>query len=371
MSILRIKQDLIDQSLQVALLDLDGNLLDSDHTLIDLRASIGKDLFGEMDALFGLKDGVMNLTPGGEPLLLPIISFKVAGKDILLNLEIYRREQDYLLILINNDLVLSRLRDMQQERNDSMILLERIRKQDAALKETNQQLKSANDELDKFAYIVSHDLKTPLRGIRNLSDWIAEGIDSGDHSEIAEQVSLLKERSLRMEQMIDAILEYSRAGRVVLPARKVNVNTLVEDALSAADPEKSVTLLLPAPLPIIVTQVNWLNQVLSKLISNSVQYGKPEEGVAQELRIVCQELPEHYQFTFSDNGPGIPKEHQQRVFEVFETLGDQQSTRRTGIGLSVAKKLIEKAGGKIWIEDEAQGDDQEQTGATISFTWAK
>ena len=363
MSIDQIKRDLIDRSLQVVIMDLEGNLQDSDHSLVDFSDAIGKDLFLHIDALFGLKETVVELAPGDPPLLLPIISFQSKGEEILLNLEIHRREADLMLVLYNHDRMLSRLRDMQQERNDSMILLERIRKQDSELKLTNERLKSANKELDNFAYVVSHDLKTPLRGIRNLSDWIEEGLESGDMDEVTANVRLLKDRSLRMEEMIDAILQYSRAGRDVLPARKVNVKTLVQDAVGRFDPEGKLELKIEGELPVLTTQANWLSQVFSILISNAIDYGKPTNGQAQEVGISCQIREKQVQFSVSDEGPGISKEHHQRVFEVFETLGQGKEDGKVGIGLSIARKLVSEAGGEIWIEPQEEG------GTTVSFTW--
>ncbi len=366
MNLEEIKQELIDRSVQVAILDTGGILLGSDHSLLDLRSIEGKDVFEEIDVLFGLRDAVDDMMPGDPPLLMPIITFRVGAQEILLNLEIHRRESDLLMVFLNHKRVLGRLRDMQQERNDSMILLEKIREQREELQATNQQLQAANKELDRFAYVVSHDLKSPLRGIQNLAKWIREGMETGELDELGTHVRLIQERSGHMEQLIDAILEYSRAGRRNTP-REVDVARMIGEIMAQLDPEKQVRLELPERLPVFTTQATWLYQVFANLLTNSFEYGKAADGGPQVIRIGYQELPDAHQFSVSDQGQGIPKEHQERIFEIFETLGENKRSghQSTGIGLSIVKKLVQETGGRITVESEP---DQ---GAKFSFTWGK
>lgn len=365
MSLEKIRQELIGRSVQVALLNLEGKLVESDHSLISLRSIEGGDVFEKIDALFGLRETVNALSPGDPPLLMPIVHFKVGTEEALLNLEIHRREDDFLMVFFNHERVLSRLRSMQQERNDSMILLERIQKQEKQLRAANEKLKAANEELDRFAYVVSHDLKSPLRGIRNLAEWIEEGLEAGDLQELEAHVRLISERSTRMEHLIDAILKYSRAGRQNLPPKEVDVAGLISEFIEQFDTRHTIQLELPETLPVLNTQVTWLYQVFSNLLSNAVKYGKISEDGPLRITIDHQEFENHHQFSITDHGPGIPEEHHKRIFEIFETLGGGENYEQTGIGLSIVKKLVKEAGGKIWLESTPG------QGATFSFTWGK
>lgn len=365
MNLDEIKQELIDRSVQVAILDTEGILLESDHSLLDLRSVQGKDVFKEIDALFGLRDTVEELQPGDPPLLLPIITMRVGESECLLNLEIHRRESDLLMVFLNHERVLSRLRDMQQERNDSMILLEKIRRQEFELRAANQRLKAANEDLDRFAYVVSHDLKSPLRGIKNLSEWIEEGLEAGELEELEAHVRLIRERSSRMEQLIDAILKYSRAGRRSLTPKEVNMVKMIDEIMGQFAKGTVTELRFPDKLPVFTTQATWLYQVFSNLLNNAVKYGKPSNGGPLIISVDYEEQPDHYQFSISDQGDGIPKEHHQRIFEIFETLGAEEDGKGTGIGLSIVKKLVQESGGEIWVESEPG------QGTKFVFTWAK
>ena len=365
MNLDEIKRELIDRSVQVAILNIEGVLIDTDHSLLDLRSSVGKNLFEELDALYGLEETAKELQPGDPPLLLPIINFKVGESESLLNLEIHRRENDLMLVFLNQERMLSRLRDMQQERNDSMILLDKIRAQEQELRATNERLATANAELDRFAYVVSHDLKSPLRGIRNLSEWISEGLAEGDLEELETNVRLIRERSHHMERLIDAILQYSRAGRRNMPAKEVHIAKMVQEIFEQAAPGSDVWLSLPDHLPVFTTQATWLYQVFSNLISNAIKYGKPSNGNPHQITIAYQDLSDHHQFTVADQGPGIPAEHQERIFEIFETLGGKGEYEQTGIGLSIVRKLVQEADGEISVASETG------QGSTFTFTWGK
>jgi len=364
MNLEALKKEMSDSYLQVATLDLEGRLLDSDQSFLDLRQFKNKNLFLELDFLMGLESLVFGQTPGNAPLLMPMINFRLQGKEHLLNLEFYHRETFVMLVFKSMPQTMDHLRNMQQERNDSMILLEKIRQQEQELRETNQRLKTANQELDRFAYVVSHDLKSPLRGIRNLSEWIEESLEEGDQESLKNQVQLLHKRSSKMSQLIDAILEYSRAGRVNLSPTEVNVHHLVEEIIAQFSPYLGIDFTIEHQLPVIRTSRTSLYQVFSNLLSNAVKYGKAPEGESR-IQIGYRELPEHFEFSVSDNGPGIPDAQHQRIFEIFETLNQDDNSDSTGIGLSIAKKLVQEWGGEIELESSLGA------GSSFTFTWKK
>lgn len=364
MNLKGLKKELTDGYIQLVALDLQGKLLESDQSFLDLSHLVGKNVFEELDFLLGLEELVLGQSHLTPPILMPMVTFTLDDTEHLLNLEFHHRTDFILLLFKSLPQTMDQLRSMQQERNDSMILLEKIRRQEKELRETNQRLKTANQELDRFAYVVSHDLKSPLRGIRNLSEWIEESMEEGDHESLKSQVQLLHQRSAKMTQLIDAILEYSRAGRINLSPTEVDTQHLVEEIIAQFSPNLGITFDIQDQLPVLRTSRTSLYQVFSNLISNAVKYGQSPSGPSL-IQIRYQDLPDHHQFSVTDNGPGIPESQHQRVFEIFETLTPSETSDSTGIGLSIAKKLVLEWGGEIHL-DSSPGQ-----GSSFTFTWKK
>ncbi|WP_207431177.1 sensor histidine kinase [Sabulibacter ruber] len=222
-------------------------------------------------------------------------------------------------------------------------------------------LTKMNKELDQFAYVVSHDLKAPLRAINNLSEWIAEDLKTDD-PEIIKNFSILRGRVLRMENLINGILAYSRVGRQNLPLSTFSVQELLKETLENLAPPPTFEIVTPKELPTITGERTLFYQVLSNLLSNAFKYHHKQEG---RIEIRAKELPDFYQFEVKDDGPGIPKEFQAKVFGIFQTMEARDVKESTGVGLSIVKKIVEEKGGKIWIESE------KGQGSTFLFTWPK
>lgn len=222
-------------------------------------------------------------------------------------------------------------------------------------------LEKKNKELDQFAYIVSHDLKAPLRAINNLSEWIVE-----DMPEMPDDVSanfgLLRGRIVRMENLINGVLDYSRIGRTKIEKESTDLKKILNQVIDSVVPVDGFEVIVGKNIPTITTEKILIEQVFSNLISNAVKYNDKTIG-----KIECQyeSLPGFHQFSIKDNGPGIAEEYHKKVFKVFQTIEARDKKESTGIGLSIVKKIIEEKGGSIYIESEA---DQ---GANFIFTLPK
>lgn len=218
-----------------------------------------------------------------------------------------------------------------------------------------------NKELDQYAYIVSHDLKAPLRAINNLSEWIVEDMPEMP-DEVSANFELLRGRIQRMENLINGVLEYSRIGRTEIEKETTDLKKMLDQIIDSVVPIEGFEVSMVDTIPVIETERILLQQVFSNLISNSVKYNDKPIG---KIECLYEILPDFHQFTIKDNGPGIAEEYHKKVFEVFQTIEARDKKESTGIGLSIVKKIIEEKGGSIYIESE------NDNGTSFIFTLPK
>ncbi|WP_439559356.1 sensor histidine kinase [Dyadobacter sp.] len=231
------------------------------------------------------------------------------------------------------------------------------------LKSYMRDLERINAELDQFAYVVSHDLKAPLRAINNLSEWIEEDINHLLEGDTLDQFKLLRGRVHRMESLINGILSYSRAGRIKTSKERFALKSLVDDLSETFSSKKPVRFKLDGDASLeLETEKITLTQILQNLISNGVKYNdKPEI----EITIGWREKASLYEFYVGDNGPGISPEFHERIFVIFQTLQARDEVESTGVGLAIVKKILDEKGGVIRIESQ-MGE-----GTRFFFTWPK
>jgi PAS domain S-box-containing protein len=231
----------------------------------------------------------------------------------------------------------------------------------AELAELAGALERSNRELDQFAYVASHDLKAPLRGIANLSQWIEDDLADRITDEGRGHLELLRGRVRRMEALIEGILTYSRAGRARAAPDTVDTGALVSEIVDLLAPPPEMEIRVGAELPVLVTERLPLHQVLLNLVGNAVKYTRVERP---RVEVSARRLEGGaWEFTVADNGVGIAPEYHDRIFGIFQTLHARDDVEGTGIGLSLVKKVVETRGGRVWVES------REGEGATFRFTW--
>jgi PAS domain S-box-containing protein len=223
-------------------------------------------------------------------------------------------------------------------------------------------LEKANKELDKFAYVVSHDLKAPLRAISNLATWIEEDIGDKFTEDTKGHFKMLKGRVVRMEALINGILDYSRADRIKSPNVNVDTNEMISEIIEMLIQDEVVEFNVMERMPVLYAEKMKLQQVFSNLISNAIKHNDKESA---RIQIAFKEESDFYQFSVSDNGPGIEPEFHDKIFVIFQTLKARDAFESTGVGLAIVKKIVEEAGGKIWVESELD------KGTQFFFTWPK
>jgi signal transduction histidine kinase len=222
-------------------------------------------------------------------------------------------------------------------------------------------LEKSNKELDQFAYVASHDLKAPLRGIANLAQWIEDDLEGKLDDQTKEHLHLLRGRVTRLENLIAGILAYSRAGRDRSDAVRIDVEALVRECWELLAPPETASIMVQPGLPTVLAPRPQLQQVFTNLIGNAVKYN-PGRAIAVEVGVAPRK-GRFYEFFVRDNGVGIAPEFHEKIWGLFQTLERRDKIESTGIGLSIVRKIVESQGG-ITRVDSRPGE-----GATFIFTW--
>lgn len=208
-------------------------------------------------------------------------------------------------------------------------------------------LNRSNEELKEFAYIVSHDLKAPLRAIGSLAEWISHDYADKLDEEGRENLSLLLGRTKRMNALIEGILRYSRLGRLKPERDNLDTNRIVGLVIGALAPPENIKVRVEGSLPSVVYDRTHLEQLFQNLISNAIKHlGKPEG----EIVISCRDADPMWEFCVRDTGQGIEEKHFERIFKIFQSLKARDDLESTGIGLTLVKKIVETNGGAVWIK---------------------
>ena len=237
------------------------------------------------------------------------------------------------------------------------------KRSETLIEQKSEQLSVVNRELQEFAYVVSHDLKAPLRSISTLADWLV-----ADYTEILpedgkENLRILKERAVRMQQLIDGILEYSRVGRISEQVSHIDMDQLLNDVVGLVNPPANCELVIQPNLPHIDADPVRMIQLFQNLICNAIKHNDKEKCAVE---VCCLDDGDMWRFGVRDNGPGIDPKYHEMIFGIFQTLSNKDDNPdSTGIGLSLVRKIVELHKGKIWV------DSAVNQGCTFWFTLPK
>lgn len=231
-----------------------------------------------------------------------------------------------------------------------------------ARKKTELELRQANADLEEFSYVASHDLKSPLRGISDLLDWVNEDLADTANSEVKKNLDRIGVRIRRMEKMITDLLAYARAGKTDIALIEVDINDIIDKILEIQPLPANFKLHRDITVPPFKAAHTPLETVLRNLLSNAIKHHDQPSG---QLHVTAHTNDSYCQIRISDDGPGIPPAAQERVFQLFQTLSGRDK-ENSGIGLAVTKRLVESHGGKIRIVASNQ-----PRGTTFEIQWPR
>ena len=226
------------------------------------------------------------------------------------------------------------------------------------------ELTRSNEALEEFAYVVSHDLRAPLKRVTALAHQMEDAPGERADEEKEENVRLVLEASAQMDRMISGLLEYSKVKASKEPFETVDLNKIVKvvkDVTLAQElSEAEAVLNVPSDLPTVRGRAHQLHQLFQNLIHNAVRFRGKESAL--EITITHCVWPDgQVRISVADNGVGIKKEHQEKIFRIFERLGDGTDSG-TGLGLAICKNVVKKQGGEIGVQSRLG------KGATFWFT---
>lgn len=266
-----------------------------------------------------------------------------------------------LMVNLANNISKGEFAIVKDDKNDELTSLSvSLNSMSETLSKNIRELEKRNKELNQFAYVVSHDLKAPIRGIYNVIQWIEEDLGSEVSAQMRKYLNIIPERIKRMEDLIHGLLDYARISRERPLKERVDLNVMVKDVVELIVPKGFKVDIID--LPSLVTEKIRLEQVFSNLISNAVKYSKAQRG---HIVVSCRELKNFYEFSISDNGIGIDAQFHDKIFEIFQTLREKHAKESTGIGLSIVKKIIDDQHCTIKVSSELG------KGSTFTFTWPK
>jgi signal transduction histidine kinase len=233
------------------------------------------------------------------------------------------------------------------------------------LRRIASELERSNTELEQFAYIASHDLQAPLRSVTGFLDLLSRRYKGQLGAEADEFISFAVKGAERMHQLINEILAFSRVGTRGGPLELVNSRESLDEALGnlKIEIEESVAQITVNELPIVTADRHQLVLLFQNLVGNAVKYHKQDQSPC--IHVDAEEKEDEWEFLVRDKGIGIDRRYAKRIFEIFQRLHTIKEYPGTGIGLAICKKIVERHGGRIWVESEP-GE-----GSTFFFTLPK
>ena len=223
------------------------------------------------------------------------------------------------------------------------------------LEERAAELERSNADLEQFAYAASHDLSEPLRTVAGFSQLLASRYRGRLDDEADEMITYMSDGVERMQQLIDDLLLYSRVGRTPLREDRVDLNVVFDEAKAWLGPtvEEAGAEITRTDLPVVVGEQGQLTQVLQNLLTNAIKFTAP--GVVPVIHVAAAQSDGEWRIAVADNGIGVEPEQAEAIFKMFGRLHPADAYPGTGIGLALVKRIVERHGGRIWVEPGRTG----------------
>lgn len=288
----------------------------------------------------------------------------------LANGELNATTKEYQYIRKNGSLVWGLL-SMSAIKNDDNVVdmlvaqivdIDEVKEMAVSLKERNSELEKTNYDLDQFAYIASHDLKSPLNAIKKIACWIEEDAKDSLSDDVKKNVALIKNRSERMMKLLDDLLFYSRVGRIDERLENIELAKMVDELVDVIDKPDSFSVGVDVDGGALRVPRVPFELVLRNLISNAIKHHDKSQGRIQ-IQLVTKS--DYYVIRVKDDGPGIPESMQEKVFEMFQTLKPRDKVEGSGMGLALVKKTVERFGARVFLESDGEH------GAAFVVHWPK
>jgi signal transduction histidine kinase len=236
------------------------------------------------------------------------------------------------------------------------------KKAEYKLAQTVKKLTVSTKELQEFTRVSAHDLKTPLRGIGTLSDWISNDYAGKADEEGQRHARMLAQRANRMSKLLDAVIQYTGLTLLDRKEERLDLNILLQEIINKINPPENIEITIESELPFLTGVHDFIQLVFENLLNNAIKFIDKPKG---KIMIGCIESDNEWQFSITDNGPGIEERYHEKIFQIFQILSLRDETENIGIGLSIVKKIVELYDGHIWIVS-TPGE-----GSTFFFTFPK
>lgn len=224
---------------------------------------------------------------------------------------------------------------------------EKILRIDVEKRQLLKDLEGRNQVLSDYAHMVSHDLKSPLRSIDSLVNWIVEDHKDMVDEKCSSQFQMILENVEKMDNLINGILKYSTIDQGKSETYKVNIFDIVTEIVQVLYMPKHVSILISKDLPVVQADKYRIQQLFQNIIQNAIRSIDKDEG---KIEVGVTDKKNEWEFYVKDNGKGISEKHHKKIFQIFEKMDNEQSS--TGIGLSIVKKIIDYYKGSIWLESQ-------------------